>query len=200
MKRPGWLADYFETPLCDIDRLRGTIECLIRAGSVLTDESGRRVIDSVGSLPSLGRGAVDLLAIFEKPDVKVEQVISIIDQDETTTSGVLKSARARQPGRLSPEDTTIDSAIRQEGLGAVLENVTWAEVLRTFQPEIREPHPSFEALQRHCPRAARVTRMLPVSARMETRYDKYDVPSQMRRPTRLLQDFAQRSISISNAG
>lgn len=159
--RAAGLAHHYISKPCTVEKLRGPIECLLRAASVLTDESTRRVVGSIGTLPPLRQGAVNLLAMFENPGVNVEQVRSLIDQDDAMRAGVRELVRTPQSDP-SPKEMLIDSAIRQAGLVAVLEHVTWAEIFRAFQPEIREPH-TFDALRRHCQRAARIARMLPAS-------------------------------------
>jgi putative nucleotidyltransferase with HDIG domain len=165
LEAAGLAHDYIAKP-CTVEKLRGAIDRLLRAASVLTDESARRVVGAIGSLPSLGRGAATLLAALQRPETRIEDIGGLTEEEPGVRTRLRQLRRSPQSA-LSEEATANHTEIAQAGLDARLENVLWAEILSAFQPELGAAEASLEDLGRHCLLAARIAAMLP--ANNETR-------------------------------
>lgn len=159
LKAAGVAHQYLAKP-CQPDKLRETIDRLFRSTAILTDEPARRVVGAIGSLPSLPGTCMALMEALQKPDMSLEEIGRIIEQDVSMSAKVLQLVNSPLFG-LAGEPADIRTAVGYMGLDALRQLVLSAEILRTFQPEESVAEFSLEYFQRHCRLAARIASRLP---------------------------------------
>lgn len=145
---------------CDAAKLRLAIEHACDFTSILTDEAARKVVGAVGTLPSVPRTCAALLAALGNPDVPIEEIGKIIEQDVGMSAKVLHLVNSAFFGLLQ-EITTVRAAVSYLGLDVLKQLVVSAEIFRTFQPRQRVAGFSIEGFQDHCRRAAAIAARLP---------------------------------------
>ena len=145
---------------CDALKLRLAIEHACGFASILTDEAARKVVGAVGTLPSVPRTCAALLEALQNPDVPMEEVGRIIEQDVGMTAKVLQLVNSAFFGLLQ-EIKTVRAAVSYLGLDILKQLVLSAEIFRTFQP--RQPIAGFsiEDFQEHCRLSAAIAARLP---------------------------------------
>ncbi len=145
---------------CDAEKLRQAIEHACGFTAILTDETARQVVGAVGSLPSLPRTCAALLEALQNPDVPIEQVGRIIEQDVGMTAKVLQLVNSAFFGLLQ-EITTVRAAVSYLGLDVLKQLVLSAEIFRTFHPQQHIAGFSIEGFQEHSRLAAAIAARLP---------------------------------------
>lgn len=150
---------------CDSEKLREAIERACSFASLLTDETTRRVVGTIGSLPSLPRTCTALLGALKNPDVAIDEIGRIIEQDVGMTAKVLQLVNSAFFGLLQ-EITTVRAAVSHLGLDVLKQLVLSVEVFRTFQPKRRIEGFNLEALQNHSRLAAAIASRLPAKRKV----------------------------------
>ncbi len=150
---------------CDPEKLRLAIEHACGFTAILTDEAARQVVGAVGALPSLPRTCAALMDALQNPDVPIEQIGRIIEQDVGMTAKVLQLVNSAFFGLLQ-EITTVRAAVSYLGLDVLKQLVLSAEVFRTFQPKQRIAGFSIDELQEHSRRAAAIAARLPAAKKI----------------------------------
>ena len=145
---------------CDAEKLRQAIEHACGFTAILTDETARQVVGAVGTLPSLPRTCAALLEALRNPDVPIEQVGKIIEQDVGMTAKVLQLVNSAFFGLLQ-EISTVRAAVSYLGLDVLKQLVLSAEIFRTFHPQQRIEGFSIDAFQEHSRQAAAIAARLP---------------------------------------
>lgn len=152
---------------CDPEKLRLAIEHACGFVSILTDEAARNVVGAIGTLPSVPRTCAALLAALQNPDVPIEDISRIIEQDVAMAAKVLHLVNSAFFG-LFREITTVRAAVSYLGLDVLKQLVVSAEIFRTFQPRQRVAGFSIEAFQEHCRRASAIAARLPAPAKISS--------------------------------
>ncbi len=147
---------------CDADKLRDAIDRACGFTRILDDEGARRIVGAVGRLPSLPRTCQALLEALQDPDVAIEQIGRIIEQDVGMTAKVLQLVNSAFFGLLQ-EITTVRAAVSYLGLDVLKQLVLSAEIFRTFHPKQRIDGFSIESFEEHSRRAAAIAARLPAS-------------------------------------
>ena len=150
---------------CDSEKLSEAIERACGFASLLTDEITRGVVGTIGSLPSVPRTCTALLGALKNPDVPIEEIRRIIEQDVGMSAKVLQLVNSAFFGVLQ-EITTVRAAVSHLGLDVLKQLVLSVEVFRTFQPKRRIEGFSLEALQNHSRLAASIASRLPAKAKI----------------------------------
>lgn len=149
----------------DPEKLREAIERACSFVSLMADETARRVVGTIGSLPSLPRTCTALLDAIKNPDVAIDEIGRIIEQDVGMTAKVLQLVNSAFFGLLQ-EITTVRAAVSHLGLDVLKQLVLSVEVFRTFQPKRRVEGFSLEALQSHSRLAAGIASRLPAKRKV----------------------------------
>jgi HD-like signal output (HDOD) protein len=145
---------------CDPEKLRLAIDHACGFTSILTDETARKVVGAIGSLPSVPRTCAALLQALRNPDVPIDEVGRIIEQDVGMSAKVLQLANSAFFGLLQ-EITTVRAAVSYLGLDVLNHLVLSAEIFRTFHPRQDIAGFSIEQFQEHSRRAAAIAARLP---------------------------------------
>ena len=145
---------------CDPEKLRLAIERACGFAAILTDEAARRVVGAIGRLPTLPRTCATLIEALRNPDVPIEEIGRIIEQDVGMTAKVLQLVNSAFFGLLQ-EVTTVRTAVSYLGLDVLKQLVLSVEIFRTFHPRQALPWFSIEAFQSHSRLAAAIAARLP---------------------------------------
>ncbi len=157
------VAHQYLTKPCDPETLCGTVARLCRSAAILGDDGARRVVSAIGSLPSLPATCAALLQALQQPDVRIEEVAGIIEQDVAMTAKVLQLVNSRLFGMVC-EMASVERAVGYLGLETLKQLVVSAEIIRTFEPEKPVEGFTLEEFQDHCRLAARIAAELPAAS------------------------------------
>jgi len=155
------VAHQFVAKPCDPVKLREAIERCCNLSLYVKDDATRRVLGAIGELPSLSSNCASLMRALENPDVPVNDVSRIVEQDVGITAKVLQLVNSAFFGP-SQEITNVRMAVSYLGLDVLKTLVLSAEVFRTFRPDHHSHGFSFEGFQEHSQLAARIASRLPL--------------------------------------
>ncbi|PWU04752.1 MAG: two-component system response regulator [Terriglobia bacterium] len=156
------VAHQFLAKPCDPEKLRAAIDRACGCNDMLPDENTRRIVGAIGKLPALPRTCAALMRALEEPEVSLEEVGRIIEQDVGITAKVLQLVNSAFFGLLR-EITTVRMAVNYLGLETLKHLVLTAEIFRTFHPERNIPGFSLEEFQEHSRLAGQIAARLPAS-------------------------------------
>jgi len=159
LRAAGVAHQYLAKP-CDPIRLRETIENLCRSTAILTNEAARGVVSAIGSLPSPPQTYASLKRALEKPEVCLEEIGRIIEQDVGMTAKVLQMVNSPLFG-LVFDITSVHRALGYIGLNTLRQLVLSVEIFQNFEPEQPVEGFSLEEFQNHCRLAAKIAARLP---------------------------------------
>jgi len=159
LRAAGVAHQYLAKP-CDPEKLREAIDSLCRSTALLTNEEARGVVSAIGSLPSPPQTYDFLKQALRKPDVCLEEVGQIIEQDVGMTAKVLQLVNSPLFG-LVFEIASVQRALGYIGLATLRQLVLSVEIFQAFEPERTVPGFSLEAFQVHSRLAARIAARLP---------------------------------------
>jgi HD-like signal output (HDOD) protein len=155
------IAHQFLAKPCDAEMLRVAIERACHLRALLSDDSIRRTVTSLGDLPSLPRTYEALTRALLDPDVPLQQVAKIIEQDVGVAAKVLQLVNSAFFG-VAQSMTNIQSAVSYLGINTLKNLVLSVEIFRAFKPERELPGFSLEKLQHHAQLTAHIAARLPV--------------------------------------
>ena len=159
LRAAGVAHQYLAKP-CDPARLHETINNLSRSTAILTSETARGVVSAIGSLPSPPQTYASLKQALQKPDVCLEEICRIIEQDVGMTAKVLQMVNSPLFG-LVCEITSVPRALGHIGLATLKQLVLSVEIFQTFEPERRVEGFSLEKFQTHSRQAAKIAALIP---------------------------------------
>ncbi|SRR5579883_632582 len=162
LRAAGVAHQYLAKP-CDPARLRETIDSLCRSNAILAGEAARGVVSAIGSLPSPPQTYASLKQALQKPDVCLEEIGRIIEQDVGMTAKVLQMVNSPLFG-LVWDITSVQKAVGYIGLATLRQLVLSVEIFQTFEPERQVEGFRLDDFQSHCRLAARIASRLPVAA------------------------------------
>ncbi|MEZ4699126.1 MAG: response regulator [Rhodothermales bacterium] len=161
MLRALSVAHHFLSKPCEAGALRSVFTRACDLKDLLVDDTLRRLIGGLSSLPAIPRVYSALLGALNDPTISIPGIARIVEQDASISSTLLHIANSGFFGTRK-EVTSIEHAINQLGLRLVKNLVLSIEL---FNPEARKTHPPeqwLESMQRHALLVAGVaTRILP---------------------------------------
>ncbi len=153
------------TKPCTGADLVATIErvCVLR--DVFCTPQLRRVIGTIGELPSLSSTYTALARAIQDPNTSIGIVARIVEKDVAMTAKVLQLVNSSFFGLTQPI-TTLQNAVNYLGMGTMKNLALASDTFRVFQPNARIPRSFFENLQAHAHRTAVIAGALPLEPRM----------------------------------
>jgi len=155
------VAHQFLAKPCDAEMLRVAIERACHLKALLSDDSIRRTVTALGDLPSVPRTYEALTLALADPDVSLQKVARIVEQDVGVSAKVLQLVNSAFFG-ISHSMTNIQSAVSYLGINTLKNLVLSLEIFRAFKPERELPGFSLEGLQHHAQLVAHIAARLPV--------------------------------------
>ena len=155
------VAHQFLAKPCDAEMLRVAVERACHLKALLSDESIRRTVTGLGDLPSLPRTYEALMQAVADPDVSIQKIAKIVEQDVGISAKVLQLVNSAFFG-ITHSMTSIPSAVSYLGINTLKNLVLSVEIFRAFRPERSLPGFSLENLQRHAQLTAHIAARLPV--------------------------------------
>jgi HD-like signal output (HDOD) protein/CheY-like chemotaxis protein len=155
------VAHRFLAKPCNAIELQAIIERLCALQDLLCAPELRRIIGTVGQLPSLSITYTSLTEAVRDPDASVEKVTDIIKQDVGMAAKVLQLVNSAFFG-LAQRVTTLEAAVGYLGMETIKNLALASEAFRVFVPHPHIPLSECEAIQRHAHRAAAIAAALPL--------------------------------------
>jgi HD-like signal output (HDOD) protein len=121
----------------------------------------RRIIGSIGELPSLSSTYTALLAALRDENTSILQVAEIIEHDMGMSAKVLQLVNSAFFG-LAQTVTTLQTATSFLGIETIKNLALTSETFRLFVPDPRIPPSVCESIQRHTQTSAAVIAALPI--------------------------------------
>jgi HD-like signal output (HDOD) protein len=161
------VAHQFVAKPCDPVKLREAIERCCHLSLYVKDDATKRVLGAVGELPSLSRNCALLMKALEDPNIPVNEISRIVEQDVGITAKVLQLVNSAFFGP-SQEITSVRMAVSYLGLDVLKSLVLSAEILRTFQASRHAAGFSLEGFQEHSQLTAQIAARLPLPKNLES--------------------------------
>jgi HD-like signal output (HDOD) protein len=150
---------------CDGMELQTTIESFCTLQDRFCSSDVRRVIGTIGELPSLSRTYRDLAQAARDPNTSLTTVGEIVGKDVAMVAKVLHLVNSGFFG-LAHTVTRLTAAVDYLGMDAIRNLVLASDTFKEFMPASCI-EPSFcEKLQRHARRVALIVETLPLPARL----------------------------------
>jgi len=135
--------------------LFNAIDRACRLRSLLADESLRKSIGNIGSLPSVPALYHELVSAMSKPNVSSKVIASIIEQDPAMAAKILQLVNSACFAS-SKQITRIDHAVVYLGMDLIRNLALSAHVFSAFRVRLYGARLSFEKEQRHALLVAKV--------------------------------------------
>ncbi|MGB9074894.1 MAG: response regulator [Terriglobales bacterium] len=155
------VAHRFLTKPCNAAQLQAAIERVCTLQDILCTPEIRRVVGTIGELPSLSTTYASLAQAVRDPDTSVKRVADIIELDLAMAAKVLQLVNSAFFG-LAQRVSSLNSAVTYLGMEAIKNLALASETFRVFVPDSQIPQSLCESLQRHAHRTAAIAGALPV--------------------------------------
>jgi HD-like signal output (HDOD) protein len=139
------------------------IEQVCSLQDILSAPEIRKIVGSVGELPSLSITYTRLMKAVNDPNTSIGQVAEIIEDDVAMSAKILQLANSAFFG-LAQEVTSLPVAATYLGMATIKNLALVSESFRVFVPGPRIPQSVCESMQRHSQHAASIASMLPVDS------------------------------------
>lgn len=159
------VAHRFLAKPCDGAELGAAIERVCILQDLLSSAELRKVVGSIGELPSLSGTYYALLEALKDSNVSIQEVAKIIEMDMGMSAKVLQLVNSAFFG-LAQTVTSLRSAAAYLGVETLKNLALATETFRVFVPDARIPSTVYESLQRHAHRSAMIARRIPMPAKM----------------------------------
>jgi HD-like signal output (HDOD) protein/CheY-like chemotaxis protein len=155
------VAHRFLAKPCNASELQSMIERVCTLQDILCTPEIRRIIGTVGELPSLSSTHAALAQAVGDPNARIGSVADIIEQDVAMSAKVLQLVNSAFFG-LAQKVTSLQSAVAYLGMETIKNLALASEAFRVFVPDSRIPQSVCEAMQRHAHQTAAIARKLPM--------------------------------------
>lgn len=159
--RAASVAHRFLAKPCNIAELQSTIERVCALRELVDSPEIRKIVGSIGELPSLSSTYTELTKALEDPNTSITQVSAIIEQDVAMSAKVLQLTNSAFFG-LAQQVTNLSSAVSYLGMQTIKNLVLASEAFRVFVPERCIPLSFCDSIQRHSLATATIAGALPV--------------------------------------
>ena len=141
--------------------LRSMIERVCSLQDVLSTPDIRKLVGSIGELPSLSTTYTRLTQAVSDPDSSINELAGIIEGDVAMSAKVLQLANSAFFG-LAQKVTTLSNAVSYLGMQTIKNLALTSEAFRVLQPHSRIPHSICESMEKHAHRVAEIASALPL--------------------------------------
>ena len=141
--------------------LRAMIERVCSLQDVLRTPDIRKLVGSIGELPSLSTTYTRLTQAVSDPDSSINEIAEIIEQDVAMSAKVLQLANSAFFG-LAQKVTTLSSACSYMGMQTIKNLALTSEAFRVLKPHSRIPLSVCEDIEKHAHRVAAIASALPM--------------------------------------
>jgi putative nucleotidyltransferase with HDIG domain len=155
------VAHRFLSKPSSLDELRCMIERVCSLQDLLSAPEIRRVVGSVGELPSLSTTYTRLTQAVSNPDSSINKIAGIIEEDVAMSAKVLQLANSAFFG-LAQKVTTLSNAVSYLGMQTIKDLALTSEAFRVLQPHSRIPLTVCESMEKHAHRVAAIASVLPL--------------------------------------
>lgn len=155
------VAHRFLAKPCSTADLQSTIERVCKLKDLVGSPEIRKIVGSVGKLPSLSRTFAELTESLRDPNSSISHVAEIIERDAAMTAKVLQLTNSAFFG-LAQRVTNLSAAVSYLGMETIKHLALASEAFRLFVPDVRIPHSACDALQKHALSTAAIAALLPV--------------------------------------
>lgn len=146
---------------CSASELHAAIERVCSLQEILDTPEIRRVVGTVGELPSLSSTYICLMQAVQDPDASINQVADIVEKDVAMSAKVLQLANSAFFG-LPQKVTNVMNATTYLGMVTIKNLAFVSEAFRVFKPDARVPQSVYESMQLHAHQTAAIVGSLPI--------------------------------------
>jgi HD-like signal output (HDOD) protein/CheY-like chemotaxis protein len=154
------VAHRFLTKPCNASEIQSTIERVCTLQDSLSAPEIRRVVGTIGELPSLPRTYTSLTQAVKDPSTTISQVADIIGQDVAMSAKVLQLVNSAFFG-LAERVSNVQNAVAYLGTETIKNLALASGAFRVFLPDGRILGVC-ESIQLHAQRTAAIAGILPV--------------------------------------
>jgi HD-like signal output (HDOD) protein/CheY-like chemotaxis protein len=155
------VAHSFLAKPCGASELQSTIERVCAQQDMLCTPELRRIVGTVGELPSLSATYIHLRQAVSDPSTSITQVADIIQLDVAMSAKVLQLSNSAFFG-VAQRVTSLSSAVSYLGMETIKNLALASEAFRVFVPGSHVPRSVCESMQRHALRTAAIAAKLPL--------------------------------------
>jgi len=154
------VAHRFLSKPCNASELQATIERVCTLQDVLCTPEIRKVIGTVGTLPSLSTTYTALKEALSRPDTSIGTVAEILSQDVGMSAKVLQLVNSAFFG-LAQTVTSLQSAASYLGMETIKNLVLVSEAFKVFVPDSGIQQTVMESIQAQAQMTAAIAVVLP---------------------------------------
>jgi len=142
--------------------LQAAIERVCSLQDALCTEEIRKIVGTIGQLPSLSSTYARLSEAVSDPDSSISEVAEIIENDIAMSAKILQLANSAFFG-LPQKVTSVSNAVSYLGMATTKNLVVASEAFKAFVPSKRIPQSVCESMEKHAQDVARIASALPVA-------------------------------------
>ncbi len=155
------VAHRFLAKPCNAADLQSAIENVCSLQELLNSPEIRKVVGTIGELPSLSSTYLCLAKAVRDPNASIGHVANIIEEDVAMSAKVLQLVNSAFFG-LAQKVTSLPGAATYLGMETIKNLALASEAFRVFVPGSRIPQSFCESMQRHAQRTAAIANALPI--------------------------------------
>ena len=155
------LAHSYLAKPCDASEFQSAIARVCAQQDMLCTPELRRIVGTVGELPSLSATYIHLRQAVSDPSTSIRQVACIIQQDVAMSAKVLQLSNNAFFG-VAQRVTSLSSAVSYLGMETIKNLALASEAFRVFVPGSHVPRSVCESMQLHALRTSAIVGTLPL--------------------------------------
>lgn len=159
--RAASVAHRFLAKPCSASEIQSTIEKVCALQDLVDSPEIRKIVGSVGGLPSLSTTYMRLTGALKDPNTSICTLAEIIEHDVAMSAKVLQLSNSAFFG-LAQRVTNLSSAVSYLGMETIKNLALASEAFRVFVPDSRIPQSICDSIQRHAFSTAAIAGLLPV--------------------------------------
>jgi len=149
------VAHQFLLKPCDPDMLRNGIARATSLGAVLDSRMLTSLVGALRDLPALPRVSTELKQILTHPNVTIERIVQVVEQDVAVSAKLLQLVNSAFFG-LARDVTDLKTAVSCLGIAVLHDLVLTLEVFRSFRPNEFVSEEYLETFHQHAQLTARI--------------------------------------------